>query len=209
MPGLSMLASLPQFTSAPTSYQFAKDGAWESAWSFPSDRLPSHAELAAYLEQSTEVAFEAFFGSAFFGARMVGSALEVKTFGIKCLQAARSREPLFTSLHRELGCPAPGQRPAFVEVGCVNAWRSIGALRISEPQLASVGFEQLLQLVLKSPAGQDTRHAKAIEFAFDAPIPHWFGLPISPPNKPHMVSNALLHHAWELVAPKVSQPAIT
>ena len=41
-----MLTGLPQFTSAPTSYQFAKDGAWESAWSFPSDRLPSHAELA-------------------------------------------------------------------------------------------------------------------------------------------------------------------
>ncbi|WP_460565980.1 hypothetical protein [Hydrogenophaga aquatica] len=200
-----MLAGLPQFTSAPTSYQFAKDGAWESAWSFPSDRLPSHAELAAYLEQSTEVAFEAFFGSAFFGARMVGSALEVETFGIKCLQAARAREASFTSLHRELGCPVPGQRPAFVEVGCVNAWRSIGALRISEPQLASVGFEQLLQLVFESPAVQDTRHPKAIEFAFDAPVPHWFGLPISTPGTPHPVSLALLRQAMELGAPQVSQ----
>lgn len=200
-----MLAGLPQFTSAPTSYQFAKDGAWESAWSFPSDRLPSHAELAAYLEQSTEVAFEAFFGSAFFGARVVGSALEVETFGIKCLQAARAREVFFASLHRELGCPAPGQRPAFVEVGCVNAWRSIGALRISAPQLASVGFEQLLQLVLESPAGQDTRHPKAIEFAFEAPIAHWFGLPASAPGTPHPVSLALLSQAIELGAPQVSQ----
>lgn len=205
MPGLSMLAGLPQFTSAPTSYQFAKDGAWESAWSFPSDRLPSHAELAAYLEQSTEVAFEAFFGSAFFGARVVGSAPEVETFGMKCLQAARAREVFFASLHRELGCPAPGQRPAFVEVGCVNAWRSIGALRISEPQLASLGFEQLLQLVLESPAGQDTRHAKAIEFAFEAPIAHWFGLPVSTPGTPHPFSPALLRQAIELGAPQVSQ----
>ena len=204
-----MLAGLPQFTSAPTSYQFAKDGAWESAWSFPSDRLPSHAELTAYLEQSTEVAFEAFFGSAFFGARMVGSAPEVETFGIKCLQAARARGAFFTCLHRALGCPVPGQRPAFVEVGCVNAWRSIGALRISGPQLASVGFEQLLQLVLESPAGQDTRHVKAIEFAFDAPIAHWFGLPISPPGTPHPVSQALLRQALALVAPQVLQPAIT
>ncbi len=204
-----MLTGLPQFTSAPTSYQFAKGGAWESAWSFPSDRLPSHAELAAYLARSTEVAFEAFFGPSFFGARMVGSALEVETFGIKCLQAARARESFFAAWRRELGCPVLGQQPAFAEIGCVNAWRSVGAIRISGSQLALSEHERVWHSVAQSPVGLNTSHAKAIEFAFESPIAHWFGLPVSTPGASHPVSKALLLQALELVAPQPSQPAIT
>jgi len=201
-----MLADQPQFTSAPTTCQFAKGGAWESAWSFPSGRLPSHAELVAYLAQSTEVAFEAFFGPSFFGARIAGSALEVEEFSIKCLRAVCAQESFFVALRRELGCPVPGQQPAFAEIGCVNAWRSVGAIRISGPQLASSEYERLWRSVLDSSVGRNTHHAKAIEFAFEHPFAHWFGLPVSTPGEPHLVSEPLLRQALGLVPPLISQP---
>src|SRR3990167_5396371 len=168
-----MLDDLPQFMSAPTSCQFAKDGAWEDAWSFPSGRLPSHSELVSYLAQSTEVAFEAFFGV----------------------------------FRQELGCPLPGQPPAFAEIGCVNAWRSVGAVRISEPHLASSGFARLWHSVLHSSVGRDTRHAKAIEFAFEYPLAHWFGVPVSVTGESNSVSEALLRQATGLVASPEPQPA--
>ena len=202
-----MLDDLPQFMSAPTSCQFAKDGAWEDAWSFPSGRLPSHSELVSYLAQSTEVAFEAFFGGSFFGARIVGSALEVEAFSIKCLQAVRAQRSFFGVFLQELGCPLPGQPPAFAEIGCVNAWRSVGAVRISEPHLASSGFARLWHSVLHSSVGRDTRHAKAIEFAFEYPLAHWFGVPVSVTGAANSVSEALLRQAIGLVASPAPQPA--
>lgn len=200
-----MLHGLPQFMSAPTSCQFAKDAAWENAWSFPSRRPPSHSELGAYLAQSTEVAFEAFFGRSFFGARITGSALEVETFSIKCLQAVRAQQSFFGAFRHELGCPVPGRQPAFAEIGCVNAWRSVGAIRISEPQLASSEFERLWLSILDSSVSRNTHHVKAIEFAFEHPLAHWFGVPVSPPGGSNLVCAALLRQAIGLLAPPTPQ----
>lgn len=200
-----MFDDLPQFMSAPTSCQFAKGGAWENAWLLPSGRLPSHSELVAYLAQSTEVAFEAFVGSSFFGARFNGSALEVEAFCVKCLQAVGARESFFGFFRQELGCPIPNQRPAFAEIGCVNAWRSVGAIRIPGPQLSLSEFTRLWHSVLDSPVGRNTRHAKAIEFAFEHPLAHWFGLPISAPGESNLVSETLLRQAMALVTPPFRQ----
>lgn len=195
-----VLDRLPQFLSVPTVCQFAQRGSWENAWSFPSDRLPSRAELLAYLAQRTEVAFEAFFGRCFFGARVSGSALEVETFSVKCLRAVGARDSFFEAFRRELGCPVPGQPPAFAEIGCVNAWRSMGAIRISEPQLALPEFERLWPSVLESSLARKARHAKAIEFAFEQPFAHWFGVPVSAAGGSNQVSEPLLRQALGLVA---------
>ena len=196
-----MFDGLPQFRLAPTSCQFAKGGLWENAWSFPGSRLPSHPELVAYLAQCTEVSFEAFFGHSFFGARMTGSALEVESFSIKCLSAARAQASFFPVLRRELGCPVPGQQPGFAEIGCVNAWRSVGAIRTSVPELAPARFEQLLQTVRRSSVGRDAQHAKAIAFAFERPLAHWFALPISTPGESNQISEGLLRQAIGLMRP--------
>ena len=188
----AMRNSLPQFMSAPTLCQFAKDGVWEQAWSFPADRAPSLPELDSYLANRGEIAFEAFFGSAFFGARITGAAPDVKAFSLKCLKAFRAQASFFDTFKREIGCPVLGQKPDFAEIGCVNAWRSIGAFRISDLQADSSGFELLWPLICDSPVGCDTVHAKAIEFAFKQPIAHWFGIPISIEGGSNQVSKALL-----------------
>lgn len=183
---------LQQFMSAPTMCQFAKDGVWEQAWSFPSDRPPSLPELASYLANRTEIAFEAFFGSAFFGARVSGTAPEVKAFGIKCLKAVSAQASFFDTFKREIGCPVLGQTPDFAEIGCVNAWRSVGAFRMSQLQPAASEFEPLWDVICDSPVGRDTHHAKAIEFAFKQPLEHWFGIPISVESGSNRVSKTLL-----------------
>jgi hypothetical protein len=194
-----MLDNFPQFKSNPTLFQFAQDGVWESAWSFSRDSMPSHLDLATYLAQRTEVAFEAFFGDSFFGARMTGSAVEVEAFSIKCLRAICAQESFFPVFHRELGCPVSGQQPTFAEIGCVNAWRSMGAVHISNAQLAPAGFEQLWLSVQGSSVGRDIRHAKAIEFAFEHPLAHWFGVSVSPLGESNQVSEFLLRQAIERV----------
>jgi hypothetical protein len=205
-----MLEILPQFMSAPTSFQFAKDGLWENAWSFPNGRLPSQTELLAYLAQTSEVAFEAFFGQSFFGARITGTALEVQALSIKCLHAARAGPSFFTVFGQALGCPVAGQRPAFAEIGCVDAWRSVGAVRIAEPQLALSDFARLWHSVLGSSVSRNTRHAKAIEFAFEHPLAHWFAVPVSAASDTNLISEKLLREALALVAlptPQASQNA--
>jgi hypothetical protein len=189
--------SLPQFMSAPTMCQFAKDGVWEQAWSFLGDRPPSQPELDSYLANRTEVAFEAFFGNAFFGARLSGTTPEVKAFSIRCLKALSAKASFFDTFKREIGCPILGQKPDFAEIGCVNAWHSTGAFRISDLQAASAGFELLWRLICDSPVGCDTDHAKAIEFAFKQPIEHWFGIPISIEGGSNRVSRTLLRETIE------------
>jgi hypothetical protein len=191
----SMLDRLLQFRSAPTAYQFAQGGAWETARLFPCDRLPSAHELLAYLDHTTEVAFEAFFGRSFFGARMVGSAREVEEFSARCLLAVSAQAGFFQTFRCELGCPVPGQQPAFAEIGCVNAWRSVGAVRIAKRHLVPSGFERVWQSVRESSVGRDSFHPKALEFAFEYPIAHWFGVPISSPGESNLISAPLLRQA--------------
>jgi hypothetical protein len=188
----TMSHSLPQFMSSPTTCQFAKDGVWEQAWSFPGHRPPSLPELDGYLADRTEVAFEAFFGNAFFGARLSGSGPEVKAFSIKCLKAVSAQASFLDTLRREIGCPVLGQAPDFAEIGCVNAWRTIGAFRITGLQPTASEFDLLWSLICVSPVGRDTVHAKAVEFAFQQPLEHWFGIPICVEGGPNRMSKTWL-----------------
>lgn len=197
-----MFPRAPHFASQPTSGQFAKNGVWEQAWSFAADGLPNTASLQAYLGESTEVAFEAFFGEAFFGVRMAGSSSAIHSFGGLCVQAMQSAnqgECLVAVLSGLLQRGPLGEQLAFAEVGAVNAWRSVGALRIPDPSGALANVESVWAALARSTVGCDTQHRKAIEFAFEHPIAHWFGIPLSTPDDPCRVSRALLENALRLV----------
>ncbi|AOG21560.1 hypothetical protein [Acidovorax sp. RAC01] len=189
-----MLIDSPQFSCSPTSGQFAKGGAWESAWSFSPDALPSEDAVREYLGGSTEVAFEAFFGPSFFGARMTGQPREVEWFALQCVRALNAdRSPRFlTVLYEHLQLPRCQSSVSFAELGCVNAWRSIGTLRIDNLPVALAAFEDTWRAVESSAAFQDTRHDKAMEFAFETPFAHWFGVPVSMPEETTRVSRDVL-----------------
>ncbi len=178
------------------------DGAWERALSFPSNRLPDEASLHAYLGDSTEVAFEAFFGDAFVGARIEGTPSAIRSFAGQCMlamHAANQGESFVAAFGRHLQLGPLGEVLAFAEVGAVNAWRSVGAFRIQDPRGALADLEPLWVALQSSPAGRDTQHRKALEFAFEQPLVHWFGIPISTPDAPGELSRALLEEALHLV----------
>jgi hypothetical protein len=199
--------SLAQFRSAPTRIQFAKDGAWEQAWAFASGGLPARSDLRAYLAGRIEIAFEAFFGRSFFGVRIVGEPAEVEAFAARCLDAAAVRGPLDV-FHRRLGLPLLDEMPAFAEVGCVNAWRSVGATRIWERGQVATDFGTMWRAALRSPVVRHPDQAKAIKFVYESPLPHWLGLPVSEPHELNTPSAALLRDALSVVAQAPDVPVL-
>jgi hypothetical protein len=194
-----MLTTSTEFQCAPTTAQFAKAGSWETAWTFDADRPPSDAAVIAYLDHCTELAFEAFFGNAFFGVRMAGTPAQVEAFafeGLRALSASRAGG-FFEQMQQRFQLPVPGAPLAFAELGCVNAWRSIGTVRFDDPQAAAEAFEDTWQAVQASPLSNDTRHVKALEFAFDAPLAHWFGVPVSATEPPFGLCAAVLRRVLQ------------
>jgi len=192
---------LPAFQSRPDVVQFAKKGAWENAWGFPTDDLPDEGAVLGWISDSDEVAFEAFFGNAFFGLRCTGPAPGTKCFAIGCIRAlrrARTGEPFFPTLRRETGFEGFSSSIAFAEIGAVNAWRSCPAFRWLPPATRKVDFQLLWPGLLRSPIAADCTHPKAIEFAFEQPAQHWFGLPVSDPGPPHRLSQASLREALSI-----------
>jgi hypothetical protein len=153
------------------------------------------------------LAFEAFFGRWFFGIRITGSPSKVETLATQCVGAVRAQQLFFDVLRQALGCPIRGQQPAFAEVGCVDAWRRVGAIRVNRLQWDGSEFERLWFSLADSAVNRNTTHAKAIEFAFEEPLAHWFGLPVSTPGEPHRLSEVLLRQALGLVAPQQAAPS--
>jgi hypothetical protein len=192
----------PAFRSNPTSGQFAKNGAWEQAWSFDRTAVPDDAGVVSYLANTSEVAFEAFFGDAFFGIRFAGLPLAIEAFALNCVRAFREEgggDSFFSALRENLGVEIFGSKVAFAEVGSVNAWRSVGAFRIEKPQYALANLEEVLTSLASSSVAQDPSHRKAIEFAFKEPIPHWLGIPVSDSEAPYKISFVLLSQALQLI----------
>lgn len=118
----------------------------------------------------SEVACEAFFGSAFFGVRYVGP--DVRGFVASFSRALAT--PDFFGAFADLPL---GQDFEFAEVGAEGAWRSIGAYRFDPLLPVEVVWEQ----GGKTQVWADTSHAKALEFTYanGDGTSHWFALPVS------------------------------
>jgi hypothetical protein len=200
------------FQGLPTTGQFAQAGAWESAWSFGAEAPPSDTALIAYLDGCTELAFEAFFGHAFFGLRLAGTPAQVQAFARESLAALRASRDgsFFAQVRQRFKLPLAGAAPAFTELGCVNAWKSIGTVRFDDPQAAAAAFDDTWRRVQDSPLARDTHHVKALEYAFEAPLAHWFGVPVSELEAPFDLSPSALRQALQFPAhhARTDQPAL-
>ena len=196
------------FQGPPTTAQFAKGGAWETAWCFDADSPPADAAVIGYLDHCTELAFEAFFGAAFFGVRLVGTPAQVQAFAfaaLRTLHGARKgggggdegEGSFFAQMRQRFQLPVAGAAPAFTELGCVNAWQSIGTVRFDDPQAAAAAFDATWRQVEASPLSRDTQRVKALEYAFEAPLAHWFGVPVSGLEAPFRLSPSALQEALE------------
>lgn len=195
---MASIINHPAFEARPTLGQFAKGGQWETAWAFGIDALPSSEQVRNYLDGATEVAFEAFFDFAFFGIRLRGMTQETARRAFECVAAFKNSvdgASFFADLSRRLELDTLGRDVAFGEVGAVNAWRSVGPFRIDRLCDFSERFDVLWRSLGASSVGRDVLHRKAIEFAYDAPVPHWFALPVSLPEAPFQLDSDSLREA--------------
>lgn len=196
--GMTSIIDHPAFKLLPTLGQFAKNGQWESAWAFEVTALPSSELIRDYIDGATEVAFEAFFDSAFFGIRLRGTTQEIARRATECVAALRNAvdgASFFADLPRRLELDALGRDVSFAEIGAVNAWRSVGPFRIEPLSDLSDRFDGLWHSLGTSAVGRDVLHRKAIEFAYDLPVPHWFALPIGSSVAPFELDSNLLKDA--------------
>lgn len=193
----SNLTLHPAFQSPLAYGQFAKGGRWEEAWQFKPSQAPDDAVIQ-YLEGADEVAFELFFGPAFFGLRFRGTPDQVK-FGalasVKAYRLCSADAPFFNLLSDFLNTEPWGQTVAFAEVGAVNFWKSVGPYRLPHLDKAKDHPESIMQTLLQTTVGGNTEHPRALELGCDAPYPHWFGLPISSQTPPYALSYKLLSDA--------------
>ncbi|MFD1711140.1 hypothetical protein FVQ98_13670 [Ottowia sp. GY511] len=194
----------PAFQGAPQLGQFAKHGAWESAWAWERDRPPSPAALQTYLAGATEVAFEAFFGPAFFGVRLQAEAPKIEALAQACVSALHTSIDgphfFFALIGEATGFHDLGRLIAFLEVGAVNAWRTVGSVRAGAPSLALAQLDVLWQALADSPLARDASHRKAVELAVASPLPHWFALPVSSQQPPYELDRDLLREALRFAA---------
>lgn len=193
-----LLTECAAFRVPPTAVQLAHGGDWEHCRRWEIGRLPDEAELARCANGEEALAFELFFGTAFFGVRFTGSPTAVGERIRDCFAAARAAlggADFFAELSARTGLHGWGAQADFAEVGAVNAWKSIGAVRVEGLPVAETDFEAWWQAIARSPVARETAHPKAVEFACSAPVPHWFALPVSTPEPPPAPDRGLLRAA--------------
>ena len=152
--------------------------------------------MIAWLDSApADIAWEAFLADdagleQFFGIRLAGlSKTEQQQFCIDALRffdscGRRTGQDFLEFARGMLAAPQllNGQ-PSFLELGVVNAWRSMGPVRFASTPCAAVAHEGL-QLALAAHPRYSEAHATpiAIELAFNAPLPHWLGVVVSRPQ---------------------------
>lgn len=188
------------FNGPPTTGQFAKDGNWENALSFKIGNPISFAELKAYLATSTEIAFELFFDDSFFGIRFEGESnrvLELSEYCLTCLHNISNFNTFIAALEAH---PAIGnlcQEVSHVEIGAVNAWKSIGPFVMPLPAQALANIDEVWSNSALTRLKNEDRHPKAVEIAYANPLPHWLGFPISTREQPYALSKLMLKEVLE------------
>ena len=187
--------------AASVSGQFAKSGIWEEAWRVDPKCTVEASKLSDYVGNSTEIAFESFFDDVFIGVRCRGTRRTLVQFASDCVNALSQSSPKDFALALDRYIGIQSHQPAqFAEIGCVNAWKCVGPLRLSRTSNGFPAFDDVWPLVQRSSCGLDKRYAKAIEFGFSGPCEHWLGLPISCAEGSravdgHMLQEALMRYA--------------
>lgn len=179
----------PAFATAPDSIKVAVDGAWEQAVTLRvGEDLSSLAMVS--VDSASDVACEAFFESAFFGVRHVGTPRQLSDFVGTFAAAAASSDsgPALFERIAAAGGVEVGRHFRYCELGAEGAWRSVGPMRIEDPAAALADSDTLWAAVCSAPVAHDTSHPKALEFTFaNRPglddTTHWFALPVSVGNR--------------------------
>ena len=177
--------------------QVACGGAWEHAVRIDHRAADASSELERverWRRSTGEIAVEAFFPpddarpllGEFIGVRLRGDEGAELLKHVGALAIASPRSPLASqaafveALERELGQPLFRSRWAHAEVGVLNACASSARFRWMEARRAP---ELLAEMAVRAPTLlQPTTTPLALEWAYDAPVEHWRGVPVSAPE---------------------------
>ena len=152
--------------------------------------------MKAWLDSTpTDIAWEVFLADGagleqFFGIRLAGlSKAEQQRFCVDALRffdshGRRTGQDFLEFARDMLAAPQLlNEQPSFLELGIVNAWRSMGPVRLASAPRASMACEELQQALAAHPHYSEIRaNPIAIELAFDSPLPHWLGVVVSRPH---------------------------
>lgn len=178
----------------PSTGQFAINGIWENTLAFKVQQPPSIDEIKAYLADRNELAFELFFGELFFGVRFIGThafILELCEHCLKCMSICSDVTSFIKAVANHTLCGELCHEVDYMEIGAVNAWKSIGAFRLPPMTEELVNTDELWSIISATPLVKDNKHPKAIELAYNKPLPHWLGFPISHQQPPYSLRKDL------------------
>lgn len=184
------------FEDPPSIGQFALNGIWEKALSFEVDKPPSIDELREYLAGNNELAFELFFGASFFGVRFIGPpafVLELSQHCLICLNNSLDVDSFITGVGNHAFCGELCHKATHMEVGAINAWKSVGSYLLPTPAQTLGNIDDLWSEICATQLIDDVKHPKAIEFVYSDPHPHWLGFPISIQQPPYSLSKEMFH----------------
>jgi hypothetical protein len=183
------LSALRPVTVAPV-LQLAADGAWEQAAvvSLPAGLAAGRAALdTAVAAARVDVALEILWpGQVFIGVRWPREAISAAKAALDRVlavfsAAAASGEWTVTAALRAALDGQLGQELDLVEVGAVNAWRSIGPQMIwCSGQLGHLGqLDAALAVLHERSDLLGCGKPVAVEFVAYSPRPHWIGVYVS------------------------------
>ncbi len=154
-PAFGIIGS-PLFNAPPSLGKMAAGGEWERAEVFQPGCFISEEEVKKYLGKKDEIACEAFFCDAFFGARKRGTPEKLVRFVLdfnRALALSANGRDFFRRVAERPGIPV-GNGFLFAEVGAVDAWKSVGPFRIEDPCAALEHFKELLSKLNAPPQAE-------------------------------------------------------
>ncbi|WP_455596329.1 hypothetical protein [Cloacibacillus porcorum] len=174
--------------------QFAPESRWEEAVVVEPGGLMT--ELSAWLDslRGGRLGFEAFFGMPYDGGRLsafIGMRLEIsdeiRSLIADAAEFFPARWPvsaggLLAETERRLGLRLFAGEPAFMELGLINRWQSFGGLTFWR---RGEGYPsgKFTEALAAAPRYLGNLPAPpAIETAYSAPVPHWFGVSVASPS---------------------------
>jgi hypothetical protein len=174
--------------------QIASDGRWEDALHVTTGTTDA-TKVREWLDAAAaNLAVEAFFpvanGLAFLGVRLASWRQELQRHMVLRLVSAFIASPGMSAaewirtMESSVGGALFRTVPGFLELGKVNAWRSFGSAVFwpNEAMLSPLdSFDRIVASHPRFLAVSDL--PLAIEFGFDATLPHWYGHPITVPSE--------------------------
>ena len=194
---MSVESKIEYLKKKPNLAQFAISGIWEEAFSFTQNSIPNQRIISEKFSDINDLAFEVFFDNSFFGLRNNSkhTSFEFSKICTKNFLNCSNGYELLKNLASDLDSEPFFRKLEFLELGAVNAWKSVGSVKLELNDL-TINWEELS----KASVFKDKEHIKSIELAYSGTFQHWFALPVSSLDPPYNIDRELFNSVLRGIA---------